>query len=107
MILAIDIGNTNMEVGLFENSKLINNFRLVTYNRTTSDEIGLMMLKFFDVRGIKSSDIDDVIIASVVPQVMFAMNNAMNKYLGKVALIVGEDCSVPLKITIGLKKGWS
>ena len=104
MILAIDIGNTNMEFGLFENSRLINNFRLVTDKTTTSDEIGLMMLKFFDVKGIKSGDIDDVIIASVVPQVMFAMNNAMKKYLGKVSLIVGEDCSVPIKNNYRIKK---
>ena len=47
LILAIDIGNTNMEFGLFENSQLINNFRLVTDRNTTSDEIGLMMLQFF------------------------------------------------------------
>ena len=72
-----------MEFGLFENNRLINNFRLVTDKNTTSDEIGLMMLQFFDAKGISPGDIDDVIIASVVPQVMFAMNNAMKKYLGK------------------------
>ena len=97
LILAIDIGNTNMEFGLFKNSKLINNFRLVTDRNTTSDEIGLMMLQFFRVRGINTSDIEDVVIASVVPQIMFAMNNAIKKYLEKVPIIVGENCDVPIK----------
>lgn len=104
MILAVDIGNTNMEFGLFENSKLINNFRLVTDRDTTSDEIGLMMLQFFSVRGINTSDIKDVVIASVVPQIMFAMNNAIKKYLSKVPLIVGENCSVPIKNNYKIKK---
>lgn len=104
MILAIDIGNTNMEFGLFKDSKLINNFRLVTDRNTTSDEIGLMMLQFFAVRGIDISDIYDVIVASVVPQVMFAMNNAVKKYIKKIPIIVGEDCDVPIKNNYKIKK---
>lgn len=104
MILAIDIGNTNMEFGLFKDSKLINNFRLVTDRNTTSDEIGLMMLQFFKVREINISDIDDVIVASVVPQIMFAMNNAIKKYLEKIPVIVGDDCDVPIKNNYKIKK---
>lgn len=104
LILAVDIGNTNMEFGLFENSELINNFRLVTDRNTTSDEIGLMMLQFFRVRGINTKDIDDVVIASVVPQIMFAMNNAIKKYLEKVPIIVGENCDVPIKNNYKIKK---
>lgn len=104
MILAVDIGNTNMEFGLFKDSKLINNFRLVTDRNITSDEIGLMMLQFFSVRGIDISDIDDVIVASVVPQIMFAMNNAVKKYLKKFPIIVGEDCDVPIKNNYKIKK---
>lgn len=104
LILAIDIGNTNMEFGLFKNSKLINNFRLVTDRNTTSDEIGLMMLQFFRVRGINTIDIEDVVIASVVPQIMFAMNNAIKKYLEKVPIIVGENCDVPIENNYKIKK---
>lgn len=93
-----------MEFGLFENSKLINNFRLVTDRNTTSDEIGLMMLQFFRVRGVNVQNINDVIIASVVPQIMFAMNNAIKKYIDKVPIIVGENCNVPIQNNYKIKQ---
>lgn len=80
MILAVDIGNTNMKFGLFKDSKLINNFRFVTDRNITSNEIGLMMLQFFSICVIDIIDIDDVSAASVVPQIMFAMNNEVKKY---------------------------
>lgn len=97
MLLAVDIGNTNMEFGIFDNSKLCANFRLVTDRDVTSDEIGLMMTQFFDIQNIRRDQINDIIIASVVPQVMFSVNNAMRKYIGKKPLVVGENCEIPIK----------
>lgn len=104
MILAVDIGNTNMEFGIFANGNLAYNFRLVTDRNVTSDEIGLMMLQFFEFHKISTDSIKDVIIASVVPQVMFSFNNAMKKYIKKTPLIVGENCAVPIKNNYSIKK---
>lgn len=97
MILTIDIGNTNMEFGVFRKTELIARFRLVTKLSMTSDEIGLFMTQFFSIHKIGIDDIEDIIIASVVPQVMFSIANAMRKYLKKKPVIIGENIKVNIK----------
>ena len=47
MILAIDIGNTNMEFGVYREDKLVNSFRIITNREITSDELGLTLMQFF------------------------------------------------------------
>ena len=97
MILAVDIGNTNMEFGVFDSDKLKCNFRLVTDRSVTSDEVGLMLIQFMNFNKIDVKSIDDIIIVSVVPQVMYSVNNAMLKYIGKKPLIIGENIFVNIK----------
>lgn len=97
MLLTLDIGNTNMEFGIFDGKKLAANFRLVTKRNITSDEVGLMLLQFLDFQKIKIESIDDVIIASVVPQVMYSVTNAVRKYIKKNALIIGENIGIDIE----------
>lgn len=97
MLLAVDIGNTNMEFGLFDQNKLITNFRLITNRDVTSDEIGIFMSQFFQIHQIDKSKIEHVVIASVVPQVMFSIHNAMTKYLGQKPALVGENIPIPIR----------
>lgn len=96
MLLAIDIGNTNMEFGVFENSVLAAKFRIGTNREVTSDEIGLFMTQFFSVKKIEISLIKDVIISSVVPQVMYSVGNAIYKYLNLKPLIIGENINIDI-----------
>jgi len=97
MLLAIDVGNTNIAAGIFsqetsvEPSKLIANFRLSTDKTKTSDEIGMMMLQFLSLEGIEKSQIKDIIISSVVPPLMHTLGNACRRYIGKTPQIVGQD----------------
>ena len=93
MLLAIDIGNTNIEFGVFEGETLLRSARLGTNRDATSDEIGIFIRQFLLLHGIDHQKVEDVIIASVVPQIMYSMNNAIRKYLNKVPLVAGE--SVP------------
>ena len=97
MLLAIDVGNTNMELGVYEGEKLLASFRMMTKNNTTSDEIGLMVCQYFDRFGIDRSGLEAVIIASVVPQVMYTLNAAMVKYLGLEPLVVGVNVPSGMK----------
>lgn len=97
MLLTIDIGNTNMEFGVFDGERLIANFRLVTKRNITSDEVGLMLLQFLNVHKIDCAAIEDAVIASVVPQVMYSVTNAIKKYIGKNALIVGENLKIDVE----------
>ena len=84
MILTVDIGNTNMEFGIFENNQLKANFRLVTNRTVTSDEIGLFMTQFFSIHKITTDEIEDIIIGSVVPQVMFSVSTQCGNILVKI-----------------------
>ena len=91
MLLAIDVGNTNMVFGMFEGETFTGSFRLMTDANRTSDEIGLSAWEYFQRFGLKTEDVENVIIASVVPQVMHTLTNAMVKYFGKTPIIVDED----------------
>ena len=76
MLFAIDIGNTNMEFGIFEGDKLASKFRLVTNRNITSDEVGLFTMQFFSFHGYDPRQVEDVVITSVVPQVMYSSQHA-------------------------------
>ena len=91
MLMAIDVGNTNMVFGLLEGEKLIGSFRLMTDANRTSDEIGLTVCQYFRHYNLTPDQVCDIIIASVVPQVMHTLTSAMVKYFGKKPLIIDED----------------
>lgn len=96
MILAIDIGNTNIEFGVFEEKKIKCKFRIGTNREATSDDIGLKLRQFLFINNIEIEEIKDVIIETVVPQVMYSITNAIKKYLCKKPIIIGEDFIVPI-----------
>lgn len=104
MLLAIDIGNTNMEFGVFEGDRLLANFRLLTDRNTTSDEVGLPLTQFFFLHGFDPKKIEAAVICSVVPQVMYSVNNAVRKYVGAPAFVVGENLTVPIENRYGQPK---
>ncbi|MEG1857953.1 MAG: type III pantothenate kinase [Pseudoflavonifractor sp.] len=97
MLLAIDVGNTNMVFGVFRESTLVGSFRLMTDQNRTSDEIGLLACAYFQRFGLVTSEVEDVIIASVVPHVMYTLTNAVMKYFGKTPMILddGVDPGLP------------
>lgn len=97
MLLVIDVGNTNMVFGVFEGETLTGTFRLTTDTNRTSDEIGLAVWDYFQRFGLPMQGVEDVIIASVVPQVMHSLTNAMVKYCEKTPYIVddGVDPGLP------------
>lgn len=91
MLLAIDVGNTNMVFGMFEGETFTGSFRLMTDSNRTSDEIGLAAWEYFQRFGLSTEDVEDVIIASVVPQIMHTLTNAIIKYFNKNPIIVDDD----------------
>ena len=98
MLLVFDIGNTNITVGMYEGDKLKRTYRLTTKMRRTSDEYGFMITDFLNDANITSEDIEDVIIASVVPKVMHSFRNSIRKYLRKEPIIVGPGIKTGLNI---------
>ena len=100
MILVIDVGNTNITYGIFKGEKLVTSFRMVSKMTHTSDEYGIKLLEFLHVNEIKKEEIEGVMIASVVPQLMHALVNAILKYIGKKPYIVGPGIKTGIKIAI-------
>ena len=91
MLLTIDVGNTNTEYGIYEGEKLTHTFRLMTKNSRTSDEIGLTVCDYFHRFSLDVGAVEGVIIASVVPEIMYSLKSAMIKYFGVKPLVVNED----------------
>lgn len=88
MLVAIDIGNTNITMGLIDHEELVGRYRLTTKARRSSDEFGLMLQTFTQRENIRKEDIDDVIITSVVPKVMHSCRNGVIKFFGIDPIIV-------------------
>lgn len=94
MLLTIDVGNTNMVFGIYEDAQsaqLQGKFRLSTDDGLTSDEMGLRIIQYYRFHHLDPADTDAVIIASVVPPVMHSLKNAIRKYFQINPIIVGKD----------------
>lgn len=98
MLLTVDVGNTNITLGLFEGDKVFATFRITTQMARTSDEYGSLMAEIIARKGIDIKCIDDVIISSVVPKVMHSLNNGIIKYFGIEPMIVGIGTKTGIKI---------
>ncbi len=97
MIFAVDIGNTNVVIGIFENGKIRSNFRVQSNTMRTTDEYASIIMRLMEAEQIKRTDISGVIIASVVPRLIYTFNKFSVKYLNK----------EPLVIAPGIKSGIS
>lgn len=88
MLLAIDVGNTNIVLGVFEGTALVQSWRLQTVRERTLDELGLLVDGLFAHDGVRHADITGIVLGSVVPPVTGTMRAMMDRYFGLVPLIV-------------------
>jgi len=88
MLLAIDVGNTNIVLGVFENGRLIHSWRLQTMRERTSDELGLLVDGLFAHRGLSPSRVTGVVLASVVPPLTSTVWLMVKRYFDRDPLIV-------------------
>ena len=100
MLLAIDVGNTNITCAVVSGDDFVASFRLTTKQQRTSDEFGIILRDLVEERGFAKSDIEAVIIASVVPGVMYSLTSAIRKYFGVSPMIVGEGTKTGILIDI-------
>ena len=98
MLLVFDVGNTNMVIGVYEGKNLIKNWRICTDIHKTSDEYGMLINSLLVYDKIDLKSIDDIIISSVVPNVMHALENFWIKYCEKKPMIVGPGIKTGLNI---------
>lgn len=98
MLLVIDVGNTNITLGVFKKEELLGTFRMTTKLPRTSDEYGIMLKELIERQGISSKDINAVIIASVVPDIMHSLGSAIIKYFGIKPVIVSAGIKTGIRI---------
>ena len=98
MLLTIDVGNTNITLGVFENETLKGTFRMTTKRSRTSDEYGFNICGILEHRNIMPQDIKDVIIASVVPDIMHSLTSGIIKYLNIKPIIVSAGIKTGIRI---------
>ena len=98
MLLVIDVGNTNVTMGVFDGETLKETFRLTTRTSRTSDEYGLAICDLIEHRAIAIEEVRDVIISSVVPDVMYSLINGIVKYFHTTPLIVGPGIKTGIRL---------
>ena len=98
MLLAIDIGNTNIVIGVMNWMELISSFRMTTQTPRTSDEYGIMIVDLLRQRGIDTHSITAVIVSSVVPDIMYSFTNGIKRYLKQKVMIVGPGLKTGLAV---------
>ncbi|REB10966.1 type III pantothenate kinase [Sporosarcina sp. BI001-red] len=98
MLLVLDTGNTNIVLGVYEGTKLKHHWRMETYRQKTEDEYAMQVKALFTHVGLEFTDITGIIISSVVPPVMFPLEQMCKKYFNQEPVIVGPGVKTGLNI---------
>jgi type III pantothenate kinase len=88
MLLAIDVGNTNIVLGVFDGARLVNSWRLLTLRERTADEVGLMVTGLFAHYAIDVRSIDASVMGSVVPPLTPILRGMVTRYFNREPLVV-------------------
>lgn len=100
MLLAIDIGNTNTVVGLFENEKLLGHFRVSSNRNSTADEVSFLLKGHLLQTGVNAKSVSKAIIGSVVPPLTNVFAHSVEQSFGCRPIIVTSKLNLPVKINV-------
>jgi len=98
MILVIDVGNTNIVLGVYEDKNLLYHWRIFSDRNKTDDEYGMLIKNLFNNANLKIEQITGIIISTVVPPLRFPLENMVKKYFGQEPLVVGSGIRTGLNI---------
>jgi type III pantothenate kinase len=98
LIFVFDVGNTNIVLGVYDQEELKHHWRVETNRHRTEDEFGMIIKNLFDHVQLSFSDIDGIIISSVVPPIMFSLERMCQKYFHIKPLVVGPGIKTGLDI---------
>jgi len=97
VLLVIDVGNTNIVLGIMKDDEVLHHWRLTTCTRTT-DEFGLLLLQLMAVQGVLPRHVRGAIISCVVPSTLYAIEKACRRYLELDAMIVGRGLKTGMRV---------
>ena len=100
MLLAVDVGNTNTKLGLYEDARLVASWRLTSRREQTADEYGVITQTLLAGQGLAPGVVTDVAISSTVPAVQRAIEEMARQYFGVAAFIVTPGVNVPVPMRV-------
>ncbi|HTO05760.1 MAG TPA: type III pantothenate kinase [Myxococcota bacterium] len=100
MLLAIDIGNTHVVLGVFAGEKLLHHWRIGTHRQDTSDECAATLRSLFELAGIERGRLHDGIISCVVPPLLPIFERTCEKLIGRPSLVVGPGIRTGMPIRV-------
>ena len=98
MLLVFDIGNSNIVLGTYEGKKLLKHWRISTDRNKSGDEYGILINSLFTYQGLKMSDVDAIIISSVVPPLVVPMIKMCERYFHLRPLVVGPGIKTGIRL---------
>jgi len=98
MLLAIDVGNSNIVLGVFDGDRLTESWRLQTLRERTADELGILVTHLFAERQVDKARVDGIIISSVVPPLTGTMEEMAARYFGRVPMTVDPSTNTGMPI---------
>lgn len=98
MLLVIDVGNTNVVLGVYRGKELVDFWRIGTDKDKTSDEYSVLIDQLFSYKGLDKRKVKDVIISSVVPDIMHSLENTVIKLFGMNPLVVGPGVKTGMNV---------
>ena len=100
MLLAVDIGNTNIKLGVFDGDRLTATWNLATHTHTTSDEYGGMLLNLMDREKVLPSEVTGIVLCGVVPPLVHTFVQMCTKYMHSRPLIVEAGVRTGMRICL-------
>ena len=98
MLLAIDVGNTNVTIGVFDGETLVHNWRLAALRERTADELGIFVTRLFEQTKVDVAAVHGIVVASVVPPLTRPMEEMCERYFGRKALLVDTtNAGIPIR----------
>ena len=96
MLLAVDVGNTNVKLGVYDDAQMVASWRLTTRREQTADEYGVFTRTMLRSHGLDPSHVTDVAISSTVPAVQRTMEEMARRYFGAAPFVVNPGVNVDL-----------
>ena len=98
MILLVDVGNTNIVIGVYRDNDYIAGWRISTDSKKTSDEYSIQMIQLFNQNDLNPKEVKGIIISSVVPNIMHSLENMMKKSFNIDPIVVGPGVKTGINI---------
>jgi len=98
MLLVLDIGNTNITAGVFQDTELVAHWRLATEHEVTGDQLAVTLRGLFELRGLRFDQVIGVVVSSVVPPLAGAVQHLCREYFNRDPLVVGPGVKTGMAI---------